>query len=194
MNEKAPAAPPLHPLQLARSQADLHFRASGPQADQVAQFTAAKLWELFFPSLPRSVQDSTTDSVIFPVTLTSSVVVAAKKPTLSKTSPVHKLSVDSNQQPSSHIHAYLNFTQHKPMRAKEETTQVLPLVLPSSMALPETLSIKQSRRTQNVQTLAIFLMWRMCLVVKSQKNRLEAWDWLHTLLPGIGSVRNPQCL
>lgn len=45
-------------------------------------------------------------------------------------------------------------------------TDVLPLVRLSSMALAETLSTKQSRRTQNVQTLAIFQMWRVCLVVK----------------------------
>ena len=96
------------------------LRASGGSGSTVYGSKTQRA-SFFFPSLPRSVQDSTTDSVIFPVTLTSSVVVAAKKPTLSKISTVHKLSVDSNQQPSSHTHAYLNFPQHKPTRAKEES-------------------------------------------------------------------------
>lgn len=78
-------SPPLPPLQLARSQADLHFRASGPRADQVAQFTAAKtLRALFLP--PSSSLHPNLDcslSVIFPVTLTSSEAAAAKKLTLS---------------------------------------------------------------------------------------------------------------
>lgn len=76
---KAPAAPPLHPLQLARSQADLHFRASGLRVDQVAPFTAAKTLQAFFfpPSSLHLRVDYTL--VIFPVTLISSVVEAAKK-------------------------------------------------------------------------------------------------------------------
>lgn len=49
---------------------------------------------------------------------------------------------------------------------KKKPPPVLPLVRLSSMALAETPSIRQSRRRQNVQTLPIFWMWRMCLVVK----------------------------
>lgn len=45
---ETPLVPPLHPLQLARSPTDLHFRAWGPQMDQVAQFTAAENTENFF--------------------------------------------------------------------------------------------------------------------------------------------------
>lgn len=48
---KPPSSPPpLHPLQLACSPADLHFRAWGPQMDQVAPFTAAANNENFFCS------------------------------------------------------------------------------------------------------------------------------------------------
>lgn len=42
-----PTAP--HPLKLAHSPADLHFRASGPWMDQVAQFTVAKTLRALFP-------------------------------------------------------------------------------------------------------------------------------------------------
>lgn len=80
MIEKAP----LHPLQLARSQADLHFRAPGPRTDQVAQFTAAKALRAFSPPSSLHPRLDCSLSVICPVTLTSSVVVAAKKLTLSK--------------------------------------------------------------------------------------------------------------
>lgn len=76
---KKPLQPlPLHPLQLARSQADLHFRPPGPRIDQVALFTAAKTLRAFSPSLPPPRHGSSL-SVIFPVTLTSSGVMAAKK-------------------------------------------------------------------------------------------------------------------
>lgn len=71
-----------HPLQMACSQADLHFRASGPRMDQVAQFTAATtLRDLPSPPPPSSLRlrsDYTLD-VIFPVTLTSTVIDVAKK-------------------------------------------------------------------------------------------------------------------
>lgn len=76
----------------------------------------------------------------------------------------------------------------------EKPVQVLPLVRPSSMTLAEIPSIKQSRRTQNVQTLDIFLAWRACLEVIWQKYTLEAWNWPHTLVPGIGNVRMSQNL
>lgn len=45
---------PLHPLQLAHSQADLHFRPPGPPIDQVALFTAATTPRAFPPSLAPS--------------------------------------------------------------------------------------------------------------------------------------------
>lgn len=54
-----PSLPP-HPLQLAPSQADLHFRASGPRTDQVAPFTAAKTLRA-----PFSPWELTTRSVSF---------------------------------------------------------------------------------------------------------------------------------
>lgn len=69
--KKPPQPLPLHPLQLARSQADLHFRPPGPRTDQVALFTAAKTLRAFSLSLPPQRND-TSFSVIFPVTWTSS--------------------------------------------------------------------------------------------------------------------------